>query len=383
MSGVRAGLRAFASDNYAGVHPDVWAAMVDADRDHAVSYGADPVTELLQERVRETFGPEAFGVPVFTGTAANVLALQAMVPPWGSVVASSVAHVRHDEGGAPERIGRFPVITVDVPDGRLTPEALAPLLHRDGAVHASQPAVVELAQSTELGTVYTPEQVRAVTDAAHAAGLSVHMDGARLSNAAAALGVPLRAFTTDAGVDVLSYGGTKNGGMGAEMVVVLRPEAVAAAALIGPSDLPGGDPTSARERAEKALAYLRKSSMQLASKHRYLAAQLLALLTDDLGVALAGRANLMARTLAEGAERMAGVQVVQPVEANAVFAALDPAAADLLRGDFPFYDWDPAAGVVRWMTSWDTTEQDVAAFLAALDRALTTARPHHGAQPDA
>ena len=368
-----AGLRAFASDNYAGVHPDVWAALTDADAHHAVSYGADPLSAHLQERVQEQFGAGTFAVPVFTGTAANVLALQAMTPPWGAVLTAAGSHLLHDEGGAPVRIGRAPMVPLDTDDGRLSPDMLAAHLDRRGDVHASQPAVVAIAQATEAGTVYTPEQVRALADAAHDAGLSLYMDGARLSNAAAALGVPLRAFTADAGVDVVSYGATKNGAMGAEAVVVLNPEAIVAARLLGPADLPGQDPEDAGARAAQALGYLRKQDMQLASKHRYLAAQLLALLSDDLGVRLAGRANAMAAQLADRVAGLDGVELVRAPEANAVFARLDRAVADRVRARHPFYDWDAAAREVRWMTSWDTTPGDVESFVAALAEALDEA----------
>ena len=364
------GLRAFASDNYAPVHPDVWAALAAADSGHARSYGDDPVTAALGEAVRAEFGEQAFAVPVFNGTGANVVALQAMLPPWGAVLSAECAHIRHDEGGAPERIGRTSLLSVATPDGRLTPELIAPHVHRDGFVHAVQPAVVEIAQATEVGTVYSVEQVRALTDAVHESGLTVYMDGARLSNAAAALGVPLRAFTTDAGVDVVSYGGTKAGGLGAEAIVVLNPDAILAAGHVTAADLPGGDASSAAQRAEKALGYLRKASMQLGSKHRYLSAQLLALLTDDLGIRLAGHANAMAARLAARVEQIDGVVLTQRPEANTLFAVLDPAAADQVRARFPFYDWDPQRHEVRWMTSWDTTEQDVDDFADAVAEAV-------------
>lgn len=376
MSGAAgsAPLRAFASDNYAGVHPRVWAAMAAVDADHARSYGADPHTARLEEAVREAFAaPEALVLPVFTGTGANVVALQALLPPWGAVIAAESAHIHHDEGGAPERVGRTKLFTVPAPDGRLTPEAVEAEAHGWGFVHRAQPAVVEIAQVTELGTVYSPGQVRALTEHAHGRGMSVYMDGARLFNAAAALDAPLHAFTTDVGVDVVSLGGTKAGAMGAEAVVVLDPEAVRLAALVPHRDLPGG--AGQAERARLAVEYLRKSSMQLASKMRYVSAQLTALLEDGLGVALAGHANAMAARLAERAGRIDGVEVVRPPESNAVFAVLDPAAADRARASHPFYDWDAARHEVRWMTSWDTTDADLDAFEAALRAALA---PGHG-----
>ena len=369
-----ADLRAFASDNYAGVHPDVWAAMLDADAGHARAYGEDPVTAALQERVRATFGERAFALPVFNGTGANVVALRALTPPWGAVVCASHAHIATDEGGAPVQVGGLSLLPVPTgDDGKLTPALLTPVLGSFGFVHAVQPAVVEIAQATEVGTVYSAQEVRALADAAHAAGLSVYMDGARLCNAAAALGVPLREFTTDAGVDAVSFGGTKNGALGAEAVVVLNPDAVATAAMITDRDVPGRE-RDADSAAQMSLGYLRKSSMQLASKQRYLSAQLLALLTDDLGVRLADHANAMARLLAERVSALEGVELSRQPEANAVFAVLDPAAADAVRALYPFYDWNPATGEVRWMTSWDTSREDVAGFTDALGQALAARR---------
>ena len=367
------GLRAFASDNYAGVHPDVWAALADVDADHAPAYGADPHTERLQEAVREAFdAPDAVALPVFNGTGANVVALQSMLPPWGAVVAADTSHIHHDEGGAPERVGRTKLFTVPTPDGRLAPELVDREAHGWGFVHRAQPAVVEIAQVTELGTVYTPEQVRALADHAHGHGMGLYMDGARLFNAAAALELPLSAFTTHAGVDVVSLGGTKAGALGAEAVVVLRPEAVTLASLVPERDLPAD--AGPRERARLAVEYVRKSSMQLASKMRYVSAQLTALLEGDLGIRLAGHANAMARELAGRVAGIDGVEVARAPEANVVFAVLDPQAADRARVRHPFYDWDAARHEVRWMTSWDTTAADVDSFAAALGAALSPGR---------
>ncbi|MDO5635100.1 MAG: beta-eliminating lyase-related protein [Micrococcus sp.] len=369
------GLRSFASDNYAGVHPVVWEALREADADHARAYGDDPITERLQAVVAEQFGEQAFAVPVFNGTGANVVALQSLLPPWGSVICSQNAHILWDEGGAPERVGRTSLRALPTADAKLTPEIIAPALTGFGFVHAVQPSVVEIAQATELGTVYSPDEVRALTDAAHAAGLSVYMDGARLSNAAASLGVSLRAFTTDAGVDVVSYGATKNGGMAAEAVVVLNPEAIVNAHLITGRDLPEGDAAPSAERAAMALGYLRKSSMQLASKQRYVAAQLLALLEQDRGVEIAGQANAMAAELAERVAQVPGITVVHPPQVNMVFAQVEPHVADAVRTRYPFYDWDPAARLVRWMTSWDTTQADLDGFVAALREATGAPSP--------
>jgi threonine aldolase len=336
----------FASDNHAGVHPEVMAAIAAANEGHAGSYGADPWTARAAQRFRDHFGPAARAFPVFNGTGANVLCLETLTQRWQAIVCASTAHLHVDECGAPERAGRK-LLVVDTPDGRLTPELVEPLLVRSGDEHAVQPRVVSIAQSTELGTVYPPEAVAALADWAHAHGMLLHVDGARLCNAAAALGVPLRALTTDAGVDAVSFGGTKNGLMGAEAVVLLRDDA--------------GD----------GFKFLRKQAMQLASKMRYLSAQLDALLAGDLWLRSAAHANAMAHRLGAALEGVDGLTITQPVEANAVFAVLDPAVSERLQHDWPFYVWDETTGEVRWMTAWDTAPEDVDAFAADVRAALT------------
>jgi threonine aldolase len=327
----------FASDNHAGVHAAVMDAVVAANEGHAAAYGGDPWTARAGERFREHFGPSARAFPVFNGTAANVLSLIALTQPWQAVVCARTAHLHVDECGAPERAGRK-LLTVDTPDGRLTPELVEPLLVRIGDEHVIQPRVVSIAQSTELGTVYAPDAVAALADWAHGHGMLLHVDGARLCNAAAGLGVPLRALTTDAGVDAVSFGGTKIGLLGAEAVVLLR------------DDLPDG------------FKYLRKQSMQLASKMRYISAQLDALLAGDLWQRAAEHANAMARRLADAVAGAPGLTITQPVEANGVFAILPPDVTVRLQEDWPFYVWDDGTGEVRWMTAWDTAPDDVDAF---------------------
>jgi threonine aldolase len=339
-------VRTFASDNYAGVHPEVLAALADANGGHQISYGEDVYTERLAERVRETFGEGAQTFPVFNGTGANVVGLTAMMPRWGAVISTGTAHIHTDEAGAPERVSGLKLLPVGTPDGKLTPELIATEAWGWGDEHRAQPLVVSITQSTELGTVYSVDEVRAITDYAHEHGMSVHMDGARIWNAAAALGVPLRAFTSDAGVDVLSLGGTKNGLLGAEAVVVLDPQ-----------------------RAEGIL-FLRKLSMQLASKLRFMSAQLLTLFEDDLGLRSAAHANAMAQRMRSALEGTPGLSFSQPTDANAVFAVLENAAADRIRERYRFYDWDRAAGQVRWMCSFDTSEADVDAFVAAVREEL-------------
>lgn len=338
--------RTFASDNYAGVHPQVLAALADADAGHQTSYGDDAYTARLTQVLGEHFGRDVDVYPVFTGTGANVVGLSAMLPPWGAAVCAASAHVHTDEGGAPEKVAGVKLLPVPTPDGRLTPELLATEAWGYGFEHRAQPLAVTLTQTTELGTCYRPEQIAAITEAAHARGMRVHVDGARIANAAATLDLPLRAFTTDVGVDVVSLGGTKNGAMAAEAVVVLDPDAA------------------------HGLRYLRKTQMQLASKMRFVSAQLLALYDGDLWLRSARHANEMAQRLAAGVRGLPGVEVVRPVESNAVFAVLPRAAADRVREDFWFYDWDEATGEVRWMCAFDTTAEDVDTFVAAVTRAM-------------
>ena len=336
--------RGFASDNYAGVHPEVIDALAAANGGHQVAYGADAYTARLQDVLRAEFGDATEAFPVFNGTGANVVALTAMMPRWGAVICCDTAHVNTDEGGAPERVSGLKLLTVATQDGKLTPDSVATQAWGWGDEHRAQPLTVSITQTTELGTLYTPAQVRAIADFAHERGMAVHMDGARIWNAAAALGVPLREFTSDAGVDVLSFGGTKNGLLGAEAVVVFDPARV------------------------DGLPYLRKLSMQLASKMRFTSAQLLALFDDGLGLRSAAHANAMAARLraAFDADPVDGLSFSQATEANAVFARLPNAAADRIRERVRFYDWDRAAGLVRWMCAWDTTEADVDGFVTAI-----------------
>lgn len=336
------GWRGFASDNYAGAHPEVLAALAAANGGHQSAYGGDVYTAHLTELFREQFGPRAEVYPVLTGTGANVVALQAVTGRWGAVICTDQAHIHTDECGAPERIGGLKLLPVPAEHAKLTCELIDREAWGQEDEHRAMPQAVSLTQTTELGTCYTPEEIRALSEHAHRHGLAVHVDGARIANAAARLGVPLREFTTDAGVDVLSFGGTKNGMVFGEAVVVLRPDAV------------------------RGMRHLRKLTTQLPSKMRFVSAQFEALLTDELWLRAARRANAMARRLAEGARRMPGVTVVHPVESNAVFAALPYRAAQRLRRRYAFYFWDEPASVVRWMCSFDTTEEDVDTFLAAL-----------------
>ncbi|SKC81405.1 threonine aldolase family protein [Krasilnikoviella flava] len=370
----------FASDNYAPAHPDVLAAVAAANDGYAVAYGDDPWTARLDLRVREVFGAGALAFPVLNGTGANVVSLTALSPRWGGVVVSDVAHVNTDENGAPERVGGLKLLACPSVDGRITPDDVARWAGQRDDVHRAHPAVLSLTQSTELGTVYPLEDLRALTHVAHDLGMAVHVDGSRLANAAAALGCSLRALTTDAGVDVVSLGAAKNGGMLGEAVLVL-----------GPDDAPDAASARAREAASAAVPFLRKATMQLASKTRFVSAQLLALLgepgTPGDGISAgstsgplwhrnAAHANAMAARLRAGLEALGGdaVQATRPTEANAVFATLPRAAADRLRAVSRFYDWADGESrdrvEVRLMCAWDTAPETVDAFVAAAADAL-------------
>jgi threonine aldolase len=337
-------VRAFASDNYAPILPEALDAIAAANHGHAVSYGADEWTARLQEAARSHFGEAATAFPVFNGTGANVVGLRAMLKPWQGVVCAAGAHLNVDEGGAPETLAGIKLLTAPTPDGKLTPELVDRWLVRIGDEHAVQPGVVSVTQSTELGTRYSLDELRALAEHAHANGMLFHVDGSRLANAAAALDVGLG--DAAGGADVLSLGGTKIGLLAAEAVVVRNPE-------LTPS-----------------LLYLRKQSMQLASKMRFVSAQLLALFEGDVWRRAAGHANAMAARLAAGVGE--AVTITQAVEANGVFAILPPGAAERLQEDFKFYVWDHHTGEVRWMCSWDTSEEDVDAFVEAILGVVST-----------
>lgn len=338
----------FASDNCAAVHPEVLAALAAANEGHAPSYGADPWTARAEQLLRAQFGAQARAFLVFNGTGANVTALRACTRPWEGVVCAESAHLNGSECAAPEVVGHVKLLTAPTPDGKLTPALVAAAIGPRLDEHLVRPRVVSVTQCTELGTTYRPDELRALADAAHAAGMLLHVDGARLANAAAWLDTSLAAITTDVGADVVSFGGTKNGAIDVEAVVFLNPS------LAG--DFP----------------WIRKQSLQLSSKGRYAAAQIVALLEGDLWRRSAGHANAMAARLAAAVADVPGVALAQAVESNAVFAQLDPRAIAPLQTAWDFYDDDPGSGLVRWMCAWDTTAEAVDAFAAAIAAQLAT-----------
>jgi threonine aldolase len=341
--------RGFASDNHSGVHPEVLDAIAAANHGHAAAYGADRWTAALADRFREHFGPAAVGLPVFNGSGANVVAIAAATRPWQAVLCPETAHLNVDEAGAPEKVAGIKLLTVATPDGKLTPELLERAIPwgRIGDEHFAQPRIVSISNSTELGTVYDASEVRALADFAHARDLLLHVDGARLANAAAALGTTLAELTTEAGADLLSFGGTKNGALAAEAVVFLREELADGAEIV------------------------RKGALQLASKMRFLSAQLEALLgPGDLWRRNAEQANAMADRLAAALSDLDGVELAHPSQANGVFARLPAEAIRRLEfaedGERAFYVWDEEGRVVRLMCSWDTRPGDVAGFVSRL-----------------
>ncbi|MEZ5155091.1 MAG: beta-eliminating lyase-related protein [Solirubrobacterales bacterium] len=339
--------RGFASDNHSGAHPEVLEAIARANVDHAGSYGEDAWTRRFDDLIRDHFGPEAQGFPVFNGTAANVLAIDAVTRPQDAVICVAGAHIDVDECGAPERWAGVKLLKADPVHGKLVPDAMRAWEARRGDVHHNQPRLVSVAESTEVGTVYSVEELRMLADEAHGMGMLMHVDGARLANAAASLGVPLGTLAVGVEADVISLGATKNGGLVGDAVVFLDPGL-------------GHD-----------FAFLRKQGMQLASKMRFISAQFDALFGEgELWRRNAESANAMAARLAAGVEGVEGVELVHPVDANGVFAKLPRPVIDRLLdelpGEHPFYVWDEDDDVVRWMCSWDTKAEDVDELIAAV-----------------
>ena len=336
--------RGFGSDNHAGVHPQILQAMVRANTGHARSYGEDPYTAAATARFREHFGEEIEVFFVLNGTAANVLSLAGVTRSHHAVICAEESHLNTEECGAPEQFTGLKLLSVPDEEGKIAPAGIAERLRGVGNPHWIQPRVVSITQSTELGTVYSLEEIRAIAEFTHQHDMLLHMDGARLSNAAVNLGVELRETTVAAGVDVLSFGGTKNGLMLGEAVVFF----------------------------ERALAedfqYVRKQGMQLASKMRFIAVQFEALLANDLWRQNAGHANRMARLLAEELERVPQVRITHPVQANAVFATLPKEYIPALQQEYFFYMWDENKNQVRWMTAFDTTEEDVRGLVACIEK---------------
>lgn len=334
--------KSFASDNYAGVHPEVMQAINRANHDHVRAYGDDPYTKKAISQFKRQFGEEAEVYFVFNGTAANVLGIKAVTKSYHAVICAASSHLHVDECGAVEQNTGCKLLTLPTSNGKLTADLIQQHLNRMGDPHASQPKVISISQSTERGTIYTPEEIHSIADLAHQHNLRLHMDGARLANAAASLNTSLRAITFDVGVDLLSFGGTKNGLMVGEAVVFANPELAV--------DFP----------------YVQKQGLQLASKMRFLAAQFCALFSQDLWLRNAQHANRMAQLLAQKAAAIPQVSLTQEVQANTVLATLPRQVITELQKRFPFYVWTEETNEVRWMTAFDTTEEEIAQFINEL-----------------
>jgi threonine aldolase len=339
-------IRSFASDNNAVVHPEVLEAIRHANEGHAVGYGDDPHTESAVGKFREQFGADVEVFLVFNGTAANTLSLQALTRPFHAVLCPELSHIYTDECGAPEKFTGCKLVPLPAPEGKLTVEAVAEAYHGIGDQHHVQPRVISITQSTEMGTVYKPAEIEELARFAHEREMFLHMDGARISNAVAAQRLTLRQATRDLGVDVLSFGGTKNGLMGAEAVVFFRPDLA------------------------QDFLFVRKQGMQLASKMRYMSAQMEALLTNDLWRRNAEHANRMAQLLEQALRKIPGIKIVYPVQANGVFAQIPREAIEKIQERYFFYVWSEAESVVRWMCSFDTTEEDVREFAEFVEKVV-------------
>jgi threonine aldolase len=338
--------RSFASDNNAGVHPEILSAIARANEGHVVAYGDDAYTRSAIRKFEEHFGEDIAVFFTFNGTGANVLSLQALTRSFQSVLCSAYAHIYVDECGAPEKLTGCKLIPLPQEAGKITLDSVREAYHGIGDQHHSQPRVISITQCSEMGTVYQPDEIRALAKFAHEHDMFLHVDGARIANAAVSLGQTLRHATRDLGVDVLSFGGTKNGTLGGEAVVFFHPE------------------------MSKDFLYLRKQSMQLASKMRFIAAQFEALLTGDLWRRSAEHANRMARLLEKEVSRIPGVRIVWNVEANGVFAQIPKHAIEKIKEHYFFYMWIEEESIVRWMCAFDTTEDDVRQFAEVVSEAM-------------
>ena len=339
-------MRSFASDNNSGVHPLVLQALAEANRNHAVGYGDDPWTAKATAKIKDIFGPHAEPYLVFNGTGANSVALQAATRPFNSILCAQTAHIYVDECGAPGRMTGCTLIPIQTDNGKLTPELLEPHLTHFGVCHHPQPGAVYISQASELGTIYSIEEIRAIATQIHRHGMYLHMDGARLANACAAAGCTMKEMTVDAGVDILSFGGTKNGMMMGEAVVAFRPE------------------------LSVHLPYYRKQSAQLASKMRYLAAQFIPYLENSLWLENASHANRQAKRLEEILRPYPQIRFTQPVETNQLFFTIPRKASEALLEYYFFYTWNDADNEVRLVTSWDTTDEDIETFGRLLQSVL-------------
>jgi Threonine aldolase len=338
--------RGFASDNNAGVHPAILKAISEANYGHAIAYGDDPITEQTRQRFKELFGAQSSVYFVFLGTGANVLSLKAITDSHHSIICAETAHINVDECSAPEKFTGCKLVTIPSSNGKITVEAATKHLHGFGFEHHAQPKVISITQATELGTLYIPQEIKALADLAHQQDMFLHVDGARIANACVSLGISFKEMITDTGVDVLSFGGTKNGLMFGEAIVFLKPG------------------------LDKDFKYKRKQAMQLASKMRYISAQFLAYIDQEIWKTNASHSNKMAKLLYKELQGIKGITITQEVQANGVFAIVPQEIIPTLQKEFFFYIWDEHRSEVRWMTSWDTQEEDIMQFTSKIKSLL-------------
>ncbi len=336
--------RGFASDNNSGVHPAIMQSIQDVNIGHTIAYGDDVYTQQAVSCFKDHFGENIEVFFVFIGSAANVLGLKALTEPHNAIICSDTAHIHVDECGAPERFTGCKLLTVETTDGKLTVDLVKKHMHGFGFQHHVQPKVISISQASELGTVYKPDEIKALADFAHENGLLLHMDGARIANASVSLNLPFRKFTKDVGVDLLSFGGTKNGMMYGEALVFFD------------------------TRFAQNFLYTRKQGLHLASKMRYISAQFISYLSNNQWYKTASHANRMAEILAEKVAKIPQVQITQKVEANGVFAIIPKEIIPELQKEYFFYVWDENRSEVRWMTSWDTTEDDIVKFVNKINQ---------------
>ena len=339
-------LRGFASDNNSGVHPDIFEAMNKVNVGHTIGYGDDIYTNSALDKMKEIFGEDSDVYFVFIGTAANVLGLDAITQSYNSIICAETSHIHEDECGAPEKYTGCKLLALHTEDGKLTPEIVSKELYGFDFEHHSQPKVISITQSTEMGTVYTPEEIRDLSGIAHKYDMLLHMDGARIANAAAFLGLAFEKFTRDAGVDVLSFGGTKNGMMYGEALVFFD------------------------KRYSESFKYIRKQGMQLASKMRFISVQFEEYLNNDLWLINAQHSNKMAQLLALSLRDVPEIQITQKVESNGIFARIPKEIIPILQEEYFFYVWDEKNSEVRWMCSYDTSEEDVIKFTDLIKKVL-------------
>jgi threonine aldolase len=338
--------RGFASDNNAGVHPEILREIMSVNNGHVIGYGSDIYTEQALNIFKEQLGINTEIFFVFTGTAANVLGLSAVTHSWNSIITASTAHLEQDECGAPEKFTGSKVLAVDTPDGKINSGFIEKHMHGFDFEHHSQPGVISITQTSEMGTVYTVQEIRAIADFAHSHGMLLHMDGARVANAAVSLDLPFKAFTTDAGVDVLSFGGTKNGMMFGEAICFLKPGLA------------------------NDFKYIRKQGMQLASKMRFISAQYIAYFRNDLWKRCASHSNAMARIMADRLQQISEIKITQSVQSNGIFVIMYPEVAERIRSHYFFYPWNEKTSEYRLMTSWDTAGKDIDGFVKLLKKEL-------------